>query len=231
MKKILYQEIYNILKLKLLSSPQVSILPSERNLAKEYNTSRVTIRHALDLLTKEGLIHKNARSASVIRDGVFKHSLINAQSLKEEFEAININYQVKILTFKKIKVNNKIASILEIKEEDLVFYVERLISINNKASIFEYSYLPYGLFSDLTKEDLIVKYDYIEKTKNLQIKYIHKTIKATIPSQEVTQSLNLQNHVTLLISVVMELSNGKIGEYVEQYFSDEHIFTISSYRN
>jgi DNA-binding LacI/PurR family transcriptional regulator len=65
-----YAQIYEALKNKILSGgyEQGAMLPYERELCEEYTAQRITVRHALDMLLKDGLIKKRAGVGSFVAD-------------------------------------------------------------------------------------------------------------------------------------------------------------------
>jgi GntR family transcriptional regulator len=44
-----------------------SPIPTEAQLSREYRASRITVRHALDLLEQEGLLHREQGRGSFVR--------------------------------------------------------------------------------------------------------------------------------------------------------------------
>ncbi len=65
-----YVQIYEALKDKILSGGYGSgeMLPFERELCQHYAAQRITVRHALDLLAKDGLIKKRPGVGSFVAD-------------------------------------------------------------------------------------------------------------------------------------------------------------------
>lgn len=65
-----YAQIYEALKNKILSGGYVqgAMLPFERELCEEYSAQRITVRHALDMLARDGLIKKRAGVGSFVAD-------------------------------------------------------------------------------------------------------------------------------------------------------------------
>ena len=228
---LLYMEIYQILKSKILASPQIYKLPSERVLAQQFHVSRITIRHAIKLLLEDNIIEKKARSASFIKNSVYKHDLLHVKSLKEEFSDIGVSYHIDILSFEIRPVTEPLAYSLKINTSDLVYFIERIIFVDQQPLIYEISYMPHSLFPNMKESDMIVKYDYIEKDMEFQLKCVHKSISANTPSDIIKKHLQVTNQAVLLIDMYAELSNGIICDYVQQYYHPKHTFSISSYRS
>ncbi len=229
-KKLLYIEIYQKLKFRILSSHTLYHLPPERFLAKEFNVSRVTIRHALKLLSEEQLIEKKTNSASFIKPNIFTHNLLQAESLKEEFETVSKNYSIDILSFTLIPSPPHITELLNITPEQKVYFITRLIYSDDIPLIYEESFLPENLFPNMKKSDTIVKYDYIEHDRGMKIKCVHKKLSAIIPETHIKNILQLSRQPVLHFDIQAELENGIICEYVQQYYHPKYTFIISSYR-
>lgn len=56
MRRVRYQAIADDLRRRVRAAPAGSLLPSEKDLSKEFGVSRVTVRKALDVIRDEGLI-------------------------------------------------------------------------------------------------------------------------------------------------------------------------------
>ena len=230
-KKLLYIEIYQTLKSRILSSQKLYRLPSERSLAEEFQASRVTIRHALKLLSDDQIIEKKACSASFITPNIFRHDLLQAKSLKEEFQTLNKKYSIDILSFDLIPATPYVAEFLGIENNQLVYFVNRVISSEGVPLIYEESFLPQYLFPNMTKSDTLVKYDYIEQDMGMSINCVHKKLTAKIPATHIKKLLNITNQSTLYFELYAELTNGVVCEYVQQYYHPQYVFMISSYRH
>ena len=64
-----YHRLYVLLAEQIRDGvhPPGAKLPSENRLAEIYDCSRVTVRHALDLLTRDGLVSKSKGKATTVR--------------------------------------------------------------------------------------------------------------------------------------------------------------------
>lgn len=74
-----YLQIYHAIREKILSNEYAinQQLPDEITLTKEFNSSRMTVKKALDLLVSEGLIfRKRGQGTFVLSRGTSKRKLI-----------------------------------------------------------------------------------------------------------------------------------------------------------
>jgi DNA-binding GntR family transcriptional regulator len=126
----------------------------------------------------------------------------------------------KVVLIEKKTANERVAKLLDIKVGEDVFYMERLRCIGENPFLLEQSYMPYSMFSDLDEEVLEgSKYEYVEK-KGYTIKESNREIIAEIPSEYVSELLNLsKNEPVLKAKSVSSLADGRVFEYTEVSYS------------
>ncbi len=226
-KNLLYIDIYNTLKSRIMRSNNLYRLPSERSLAQEFDVSRVTIRHALSLLQKDQLIEKKPSIASVIPPSIFKHDIIYARSIKEDFQKINKEYIIDIISFEIVKTPEHLVHVFG----DESYFICRTISSDEVPLIYDESYMPRALFPDMQKKDAMVKYDYIEKELGLPIKCVNQNFSGVLPNAHIRNILQISKEAIIYFELQAELDNGTIFEYVQQYYHPKYTFSLSSYRH
>ncbi len=118
-----------------------SRLPSEEELRRTYECSRVTIRHALSELQYAGYILSRQGSGSFVSS---KHKLQSpgrAISLDRYMTDNDIETRNRVLRFEMKDADKVIAQLLSIRPGDKVFYIERLRYADDKPIIFERKYM------------------------------------------------------------------------------------------
>lgn len=77
-----YRRIYHDLKAKIEAGeiPKGAQLPIERELCNHYGVERITIRHSLDMLVEDGLIHKVAGVGSFVNEEPHPKEMIPSQT-------------------------------------------------------------------------------------------------------------------------------------------------------
>lgn len=157
--KYLYLSIKDRIINDYESKPYFTPLKSEREFCKEYNVSRPTVRKAFEILEKHGIIKKiNGKGAVYLG----KENFIENFSDDENNAMISFYENVKLHgNYTKSKVLRQsiepavshIAAALNIKENDLVFHLERLREINGEVYSLADAYIPYELCPELLEKD------------------------------------------------------------------------------
>lgn len=174
-------------------------LPSETELAHQFNVSRMTIRHSLRILSEQGFIR--------ILDGVGSyvmsaHRIIDTMSFssfskKHHKQGAEITNNV--LKFKKIQPPQDIAKDLSINPEDPVWYIERLRFLNEKPIMLEHIWMAVGRFPTLTKDVLEgSRYEWISKQVSSPISYAQRTISAVQAGRIKSRYFGLSPHMPML---------------------------------
>ncbi|EQB38046.1 MULTISPECIES: GntR family transcriptional regulator [Virgibacillus] len=130
-------------------------LPSERELCAMYNLSRITVRQALQELEREGYIYKLHGKGTFVSASTFNQHLVKLYSFTEEMRKLGKTPSTRVLSFKEIAVEDRLAEKMNVQPLDEVYQVVRLRLADDEALMYETSYLPKKIFPYLTKEQLM----------------------------------------------------------------------------
>ena len=129
-------------------------LPSENELAETHQISRATVRHALDLLEREGLIYKAKGKGSFVALARAKYELASLVPTTEDITRRGWQAGVKVLSLQKMTPLPSIAAALDIEKDEEVFEIHRLRTADGEPISLQWSYLPAHLCPDLLEHDL-----------------------------------------------------------------------------
>ncbi len=110
-------------------------LPTENELARQYKTSRVTVRKALNVLCNEDLIYSHQGKGYFVRQPEYNRFLL-------QFDLIKPEHEVKINKLKIIKVSEEIKELLSL-EDNVAVMIQIILLHNNFPVGYENKYLPY----------------------------------------------------------------------------------------
>ena len=152
-----YQKCYNKLKANIDNDvyPIGSFLPTEDELGKMFSVSRTTIRHAIDLLVRDGRIKVRQGAGTQVIDPR-ERELPSYSKFHNKFRGAWID---------RIPADAKVAHALEIEEETEVFRLQRVVCADEQPVVILTNYVRVDFFPDLDtyREQLVDLYYFIQK--------------------------------------------------------------------
>ncbi len=227
---MLYMDIAKSLTKKVLNDEfENNKLPSELDLAKQYSTSKVTIRKSLKILREASLIYSIPKQGYFINtfEDIKKFTSLNGNSLsflnKDQKIISNIIY------FEIIEADNSFKKIFK-KDINKLIKIKRIRTINNDVKTLETIYMDYQLFSDFKKKDAEGSiYKYI-KDKGFNIATNLKTLTANFAPDIFLQHVpELKGKPLIEIENIGYLTNGEVFEYSKSYNINSSYSTFINY--
>ncbi|MFC6465248.1 GntR family transcriptional regulator [Marinilactibacillus sp. GCM10026970] len=142
-KKLLYIEIAETLRKKILSGeyPVNTLIPSEVELERTFEVSKITIRKAVEMLVADGYLEKRSgKGTTVISDRLF-NNLSKARSFSSIVEASGQILEKKILAIEKVRLTPENEELYELFGYE-AYELTRLYYLNKEAYIYFKHYLP-----------------------------------------------------------------------------------------
>ncbi|HBM9260985.1 TPA: GntR family transcriptional regulator [Citrobacter freundii] len=185
-------------------------LPSENELATQFNTTRATVVHAMQGLLTDGLIERIrgrgtfVKSPSVITVmdtqtlGFFEKDLIGADK--------HLEYQ--LIDFSPVPTTEQLQEKLMLSEKDSIHRLLRLRLINQQPIALEIRYMPSILALQIEKQKLETSalQNIFEKVLNINIFTIANQVRVALPGQEAAQKLKIKRSRPVLVRQHMYLT-------------------------
>ena len=197
-------------------------LPSENELAKIFEVSRLTVRQAIALLDQEKLVfRKRGEGTFVTKDS----QLIDSLGLEFSGFMDDLFYQVSKSITKSVEIDQVPASKvvqekLEISD-DSVYRVRRVRELNNYLFAYTVNYLPNDIGCQITSEMLLKEpmLKILEVKLGYEFDEAFQTIEASFSDQEVSRQLEIPSGSPLLyVERIMYDKNQKPIEYVQSSY-------------
>lgn len=229
--KTLYAQIYQNIKSDIskgIYKPGEK-LPSENEFCKIFNTSRGTVRKALEMLEEEGIVNSlHGKGVYVLDNNFITFSFGGLISFKEASENNKQDFVTSVPKFREIIIDealNKKSNLTLGKE---AYKLHRVRSLKGERIILDINFFLKDVVRGLTKEigeNSI--YQYIEESLNLKIGYANRIIqvdKAT-PNDKANLDMKSFNYVVVVKNYVY-LSDGTQFEYTEsRHRLDRFVFS------
>lgn len=113
-KKILYQEVSNTLKNRIISGEYEidTMLPTENELVDEFEVSKITVRRAVQLLVDDGYVQKQSGKGTVVLSNRAFNYMNRAQSFTSLLTQKGKSVENEIISIEKMddykRINNEL---------------------------------------------------------------------------------------------------------------------------
>jgi GntR family transcriptional regulator len=129
-------------------------LPSETELTRRFDVSRVTVRLALEVLRREGVVESRQGKGSFVCMPRVVHESPTLLGFHETMAGRGYATGSLVLSVRERAARDEIARALEVRRKASVLEVRRLRSVTGKPVSLEVSYFPIEIGAKLVAEDL-----------------------------------------------------------------------------
>jgi GntR family transcriptional regulator len=227
----LYYQVETVLRNKIFSGelPPAFTLPSEDALAQEYQVSRITIRQALSLLEKDGLVIRKRGKGTFVSEGVAIPESPKWNGSIEDLILMGIKTTTELLDLSKIDPPEIIKQRLKLTDGQVV-RIEKIRLVEQSPFSYVINYLPLEIGRKINSDDLAIKPLLMILEDNLGVvaARAEQTVEATIADSRVASLLDIRVGDPLLkVERVVYDPNQRPIEYVSVlYRADKYFFTV-----
>ncbi len=227
----LYSQIKNILLEKIDNEEYVpgDIIPSEAELQKKFNVSRITVRQAINELVVEGYLSRQRGIGTVVISNKIEEKLSKVMSFTNEMKSRGLEPSTKYAEIGMEKANKKVAKALEINPGDYVYKLVRIRCADGEPIVVFITYLKEDLDLSLDKENYYGSlYELIHEKNNRRVTKVKEFIEATISGTSLSEMLDIEDGSPILKRIRTSFDqNHRTLEYTESFYrSDKYRYYI-----
>lgn len=174
-------------------------VPSENELVKSMNISRMTANRALRELTTEGFIHRVPGVGRFVADPKTKGHLLEIRNIADEIRERKHHYQAEILILQEEKVGGRTAEWLQMKPNSTVFHSVILHRENGEAIQLEDRYVNPKTAPDYLALDFTVKTPHEHLMEVAPLQEAEHLVQAEIPDPETRRLLKMSEQEPCLV--------------------------------
>ena len=174
-------------------------LPTEAELAQQYQVSRITAKRALDELVHQGrAFRQQGRGTFVAKPRI--RDISGFGSFSADIKARGMRPGSKILKFEEVTPDVELRERLHLSADEHVYLLKRLRLANEEPVAVETAYLPYSRFPDLFSQVQNDKSLYVVLAENYQSvpTWADAEIEARSATKEEATLLNIDASVPVL---------------------------------
>ena len=209
-------------------------LPSENELVEKHRISRATVRHALDLLEREGLIYKAKGKGTFVARARAKYELTSLVPTTEDILRRGWKPGTQVLSLRRLNPPSSITAALEIAEADEVFEIHRLRTADGEPICLQWSYIPTRLCPDLLDDDLSTSLTQVlEERYGIRLWTARSTLRARLAQPLEAKLLQIPKNSPVIYIEQNTLSReGQVVEFLRTVWrSDRYDFVVSLSRS
>jgi GntR family transcriptional regulator len=153
-----YHQIAQTLRERIATSGQGpgERLDNQRSLAREFGVTLMTLRQALDLLERDGLIARRHGLGTFVARPAIDYDILQLRALAGDLSALGEDVATRFLRSRFEPADRRVAKALGLEERAEVFVLERLRLVDGEPVSFQASYLPAALGAEVSRADLAV---------------------------------------------------------------------------
>ncbi len=178
--------------------PQHYKVPSENELTKQFEVSRMTARRALQDLTEQGILVRSQGSGTFVATFKSQSSILEIRNISDEIQERGHKHHAKQLGLRSIAVTEEVAILLNLKHKEHVFYSQILHFEDDEAIQLEQRFVNASLVPDYLLQNFteITPHEYLSEVAPLT-EATHE-IEAITADESICELLNINNHTPCL---------------------------------
>lgn len=178
------------------------ILPSENELAEEFNVTRVTVRNAIKKLKDEGIIRTEKGKGSFVNRPKIVQNLNNIYSLGMNTEETGYSLENEIVEIVTLLPDNNIRKSLMLEEDEKVVNVRIIRKLEGIPVVIQMSYLPKKIVSDIKAEHLkkTTIYDLLENKYQIKLANAKEYLDPIVADEIYSMALNVEVNTPLFMT-------------------------------
>lgn len=221
----LYYQLYEILKDKIKKEIYScgDILPSEKELMKEYEVSRITVRQAISNLTQDGYLEAKRGIGTIVRYKKIDEQIKSIRSFSEEMQEHGIIMKTSFCSVKEIKASSKIALYLNVNEGDKCLEIKRIRCAGDIPIVYSETYIRKDLNLDTDERYYTDSfYKYLKEEKNIIVHRAHDTLEAASANKKIAKLLEINEKDPVFIRVRQSFNkDNDLIEHTTSYYPGE----------
>jgi GntR family transcriptional regulator len=169
-------------------------IPSERDLARDWGVARMTVRHAIDILIKEGQLERRAGSGTYVAQPPYAKT-VGLSSFTDDMRSRGWEPSSRLLDFGEHPADPATAMRLGVDEDESVYEFTRLRLADDQPIAVETNWIPAVVVPGLERADLHGSlFTLLADRYGIQPGEANSTVDAVLPDPATAQVLEVGEH-------------------------------------
>ena len=199
----LYFQILSVLESRIRSGqhPPGSLLGTEKELALQFGVSRITVQHALDALSRKGLVERQRARGTFVKSDVRPRGHLELHGLLDDVMLMGGLGETRSVACDELTAPNTVADRLELPRGTRVRRVRRLRMNNGVLNTWIVDYLPLDIGCRFTLDQLRTEsvIALIDRELDLRLERGHQLISAEPATKDVASKFRIAPGTPILV--------------------------------
>ena len=158
---------------------------AERFLANEFGVNRRTIRQALDVLERRGLVERRHGSGTFVAEPRIERGAAEFFHFTERIRQLGLAAGSQVLNLERVAPSPLVAAELELSPTDEIYRCHRLRTVNGQPVLIETFSMPADLLPDLEVFDFEARsvYEVMRTEYDVHVEYARQSLEAVALSE------------------------------------------------
>lgn len=176
-------------------------LPSERELSKALNVSRMTLRAALRVLDNKGLLVRRPGDGTYVAKPKIERQAAKLVPFTESMHSHGYQASARLIVFERRLAKVSVASKLKVPVSAPVYYFQRLRLINKEPVLLETCTMPMYRFPNLEEHDLEKRsiYEIVETEYDITPHHSEQSLEAVSATDFEAELLGIESGTSLML--------------------------------
>lgn len=217
----IYLQIHNELK-RQIEQGKYKIgdkIPAERDLALEFEVSRMTLRQAVQTLAEEGILERRIGDGTYVANQKVQEKMSGITSFTELMAAQGKTASSKVVSYHLTQASMSEAEQLKLQEGDAVLRMERIRFGNAEPISLETATIPGTILTHLTKDEVTKSFYSALENHGFVVGHAQQTVTAQLATEKVADYLQVKRGDAILhLRQLSFLEDGTPFEYVRTQY-------------
>ncbi|MBM7617706.1 GntR family transcriptional regulator [Weissella uvarum] len=204
-------------------------IPAERELAEQFDVSRMTLRQAVMLLVDEGVLDRRVGAGTFVAEPKVQEQLNGVSSFTDMMAASGKKATSKTVSYHVSSASTSEQKQLQLPPHTQVLRMERVRYGDDEPIAYEVASIPADLVEGLNREDLTNSlYKTLLETRGVRVTHAKQIVTASNVTERVAELLQIKrNDPVLVLRQITVDQNNKPFEYVRtQYVGSRFEFYL-----
>jgi len=230
-----YLRLFGTLKEQILSGDYVpgQKIPTERELCAHFGVSRITARHALRLLSEQGMLDRQVGRGSYVRSARPAKLPILQEDFAGSVRREVPNMKLRLLSKQLAIAPSHIVTTLGLLKAEKCLIAERLDLIEDEPLAYDTAYIPLNLADSISNE-MLTKIDFLESwlaAEGVILSHSVESIEAKLADVEATKRLGIsQSSPVLAVMDTIYITDNRVAGVFKSIYRADRFRLISTIR-